>query len=174
MGFLTKLFPCKKKETATVVPSTSTPPQPATHSTSTPTQPAAPTQTAAHEEEERQIALAIQLSLAQNVQEVENAYDEEEDRQLAVALALSLSLEENLQSDEAAETNDSSLAHAHPLTELQQRPQECEYCCSSPVEVVFDPCGHVSCKDCSIKILDYDSSCPMCRRVINNVITFYL
>lgn len=71
------------------------------------------------------------MSLAQNVQEEENAYDEEEDRQLAVALALSLSLEENLQSDEAAENN-SSPAHAHPLTELQQIPQECEYCCSSP------------------------------------------
>ncbi|KAL6142705.1 hypothetical protein ACLB2K_060982 [Fragaria x ananassa] len=51
---------------------------------------------------------------------------------------------------------------------------ECEYCYDAPIGATCDPCGHVACFNCWVKIRDSDNKCPRCRVVIKKIIKLYL
>eukprot|EP00801_Mesodinium_rubrum_P009702 Mrub_09741.p1 GENE.Mrub_09741~~Mrub_09741.p1 ORF type:complete len:233 (-),score=-1.93 Mrub_09741:31-669(-) len=50
----------------------------------------------------------------------------------------------------------------------------CKVCYSKEREVAFRPCGHhLCCNDCGLKLKNSKSTCPVCRKIIKDILRIY-
>ncbi|KAM5561386.1 putative E3 ubiquitin-protein ligase XBAT34 [Rosa sericea] len=121
------------------------------------------------EEEERQVAMVIMVSLAPDLQEgIIPQWSFWLDEPIGEASSSSTPLQRG------QATGSQSLSSAQQIPNDSSSSRECEYCYDAPIEAACDPCGHVACFNCWLKIQDSANKCPHCRVEIKKIIKLYM
>ncbi|XP_062001861.1 putative E3 ubiquitin-protein ligase XBAT34 [Rosa rugosa] len=121
------------------------------------------------EEEERQVAMAIKVSLEPDLKEgIIPQWSFWLDEPIGEASSSSTPLQRG------QATGSQSLSSAQQIPNDSSSSRECEYCYDAPIKAACDPCGHVACFNCWLKIQDSANKCPHCRVEIKKIIKLYM